>query len=233
MKAGSWGGTNKKFTDYRSEISKYKALEITSDFKNEMRQEFLQRSLELEKLKAGYLVAEKVVLEINNCQKIQSLYIKDMLDILQRQLNSAYRAICQLRSEIDKNFCFVEIPHIYLESEDIIRLDLLNKLINTTLYHMEKGSFVNTSTFRAVVSACAAIIRFLRNEDYGTSDKSLFAYYLGETVGLKTTQHKCCNCGKPLLNYIGYCLNCYETAIEIMFLNEDDGRELYLTKNIR
>lgn len=32
---------------------------------------------------------------------------------------------------------------------------------------------------------------------------------------------------------IGYCLNCYETAIEIMFLNEDDGRELYLTKNIR
>lgn len=210
MIMSSLGTNNKRFADYRAELNKYKESEPDGAIRERMRQDFLQRSSELEKLKAGYLIAEKAVLEIINRGKIQSVYMKDMLDTLQFQLRNAYRAICQLRSEIDQKFKFKKIPEFQPDREDAIRMDILNKLINTTLHHMEEGMFVDTSTFRKVVSDCAEVIRCMKNEDYGTSDKSVFSYYLVETVGLKASQHKCCNCGKTLLNNMVYCLNCYE-----------------------
>lgn len=210
MIMGSLCSNNKRFADYRTELNRYKESELDTAQKTKMRQEFLTRSSELEKLKAGYLIAEKAVLEIKNRGRIQSVYMKDMLDTLQFQLRNAYRAICQLRSEIDQKFKFEKVPEFQPDCEEAIRLDILNKLINTTLYHMEDGLFVDTSTFRKVVSDCAEIIRCMKNEEYGISDKSVFSYYLMETVGLKATQHKCCNCGKPLLNNTVYCLNCYE-----------------------
>lgn len=206
----SLGSNKKRFADYRTELNRYKASELDTAQKTKMRQEFLTRSSELEKLKAGYLIAEKAVLEIKNRGRIQSVYMKDMLDTLQFQLRNAYRAICQLRSEIDQKFKFEKVPEFQPDCEEAIRLDILNKLINTTLYHMEDGLFIDTSTFRKVVSDCAEIIRCMKNEEYGISDKAVFSYYLMETVGLKATQHKCCNCGKPLLNNTVYCLNCYE-----------------------
>ena len=204
---------DKRFAVYRTELNRYKESEPDGAIKERMRQEFLRRSSDLEKLKVGYLIAEKAVLEIINRGKIQSVYMNDMLDTLQFQLRNAYRAICQLRSEIDQKFKFKKIPESQPEREDNIRRDILNKLINTTLHHMEEGLFVDTSTFRKVVSDCAEVIRCMKNEDYGTSDKSVFSYYLMETVGLKASQHKCCNCGKPLLNNMVYCLNCYERNV--------------------
>jgi hypothetical protein len=210
MIMSSLGSNCKCFDDYRAELNRYKETEDNSALKEKIRQEFIQKSSELEKLKAGYLVAEKAILEIINRRNIQSVYMQDMLDTLQFQLRNAYRAICQLRSEIDTKFGFHKAPAFQLEREDVIRIELLNKLINTTLHHMEDGLFVDTSTFRNVVSDCAEVIRCLKNENYRSSDKSVFSYYLMETVGLKITQHKCCNCGKPLLSNTVYCLNCYE-----------------------
>lgn len=209
----SLGTGNKRFADYRTELSKYEESAPDGVKKERMRQEFLRKSSELEKLKAGYLIAEKAVLEVINKEKIQSIYMKDMLDTLQFQLRNAYRAICRLCYEIDQKFKFKKIPESQPECEDAIRMDILNKLINTTLYHMEKGRFVDTSTFRKVVSDCAEIIRCMKNEDYGTSDKSVLSYYLMETVGLKESRHKCCNCRKTLLNNVAYCLNCYERNV--------------------
>lgn len=213
MIMSSLGINNKRFADYRTELNKYKESEPDGAIKERMRQDFLRKSSELEKLRAGYLIAEKAVLETINRGKIQSVYMKDMLDTLQFQLRNAYRAICQLRSEIDQKFQFKKIPEFQPDREDAIRMDVLNKLINTTLHHMEEGLFVDTSTFRKVVSDCAEVIRCMKNEDYGTSDKSVFSYYLMETVGLKASQHKCCNCGKTLLNNTVYCLNCYERNV--------------------
>lgn len=201
---------DKRFADYRIELNRYTESKPDDTIKEGMRQAFLRRSADLEKLKAGYLIAEKAVLEINNRGKIQSDYMKDMLETLQFQLRNAYRAICQLRFEIDQKFNFQHIPDFQADQEDNIRMDILNKIINTTLHHMEEGLFVDTSTFRKVVSDCAEIIRYLRNENYGTSDKSVFSYYLMETSGLKESQYKCRNCGKALLNNMVYCLNCYE-----------------------
>lgn len=210
--SSSWTN-NKRFADYRTELNRYKESEPDDAIKERMRQDFSWRFSGLEKLKAGYLIAEKAVLEIINRGKIQSVYMKDMLDTLQFQLRNAYRSICQLCSEIDQKFKFKKIPEFQPDREDAIRMDILNKLINTTLHHMEEGLFVDTSTFRRVVSDCAEVIRCMKNEDYGTSDKSVFSYYLMETVGLKASQHKCCNCGKTLLNNTVYCINCYERNV--------------------
>lgn len=201
---------NKRFADCYDELNEYDEADLDAAKKANLRQEFLQRSSELEKLKAGYLVAEKAVLRVINRGKLQSDYMKDMLDILQSQLRDAYRAICELRFEIDQKFKFEKALEFQPDREDDIRLDVLNKLMNTALYHMESGRFADTNTFRKVVSDCAEIIRCMRNEDYGTSDKSVFSYYLMVTMGLKETRHKCCNCGKPLLDHVAYCLHCYE-----------------------
>lgn len=204
---------NKRFAEYLVELDGYTESEPDDTIKEGMRQAFLRRSSDLEKLKAGYLIAEKALLEINNRGRIQSDYMKDMLYTLQFQLRNAYRAICQLRFEIDQKFNFQKIPDFQADQEDNIRMDILNKIISTTLHHMEEGFFVDTSTFRKVVSDCAEVIRCMKQEDFGTSDKSVFSYYLMETLGLKEGQYKCRNCGKPLLNNIEYCLNCYERNV--------------------
>jgi hypothetical protein len=209
----SLGSNYKRFDDYRAKLNRYEEVEDDSILKGKMRQEFIQKSSELERLKASYLVAEKVILEIINDGDIQSVYMKDMLNTLQYQLNGAYKAICQLCSEIDKRFDICKIPFFQPEREEIIRMNLLNKLINTTLYHMEEGLFVDNSVFKRVVSDCAKLIRCLENEDYRINDKSVFTYYLMKTMGMKTTQYKCRNCGEPLLNNTVYCLNCYERNV--------------------
>ncbi len=206
----SLSSNDKRFADYRAELNKYAKPNQDDAQKVKIRQDFLQRSSELEKLKVGYLVAEKAVLEIINRGKIRSAYMEDMLDALQFQLRNAYREICKLRAEIDEKFKFETIPEFQPDREETIRMDILSTLVNTTLHHMEEGTFADTSTFRMVVSDCAEIIRCMEDEDYGISDKAVFSYYLIETVGLKVTQHKCRNCGNPLLNNVGYCLNCYE-----------------------
>lgn len=86
MIMSSLGTYNKRFADYRTELNKYKESESDAAIKERIRQYFLQRSSELEKLKAGYLIAEKVVLEIINRGKIRSVYMNDMLDTLLFQL---------------------------------------------------------------------------------------------------------------------------------------------------
>ena len=89
MIMSSLGTNNKRFADYRTELNRYNELEPDGAIKESMRQDFLRRSSDLEKLKAGYLIAEKAVLEISNRGKIQSVYMKDMLDTLQFQLRNA------------------------------------------------------------------------------------------------------------------------------------------------
>lgn len=118
---------NQQFADYLVELNRYTESEPDDTIKEGMRQAFLRRSADIEKLKAGYLIAEKAVLEINNRGKIQSDYMNDMLDTLQFQLRNAYRSICQLRFEIDQKFNFQKIPDFQADQEDNIRMDILWK----------------------------------------------------------------------------------------------------------
>lgn len=206
----SFQGTQHRFKKYREKLNQYEPERLSDRQVVEMTEEFCEKSLELERLKAGYLIAEKSVLEIINKGKLQSSYMLDMLNALQHQLQDAYRAICKLRLEIDQKVGLKLDTSIETEDVDIIRLGLLERLIKTSLLHMEKGIFQDTSSFRKVVSDCAELIRCLKNEDYFQSDKMILNYYLVENMGLKRGHYVCKNCGKPLLINIPYCLNCYE-----------------------
>lgn len=206
----SFQGTQHRFKKYREKLNQYEPEKLSDRQVVEMTEEFCEKSLELERLKAGYLIAEKSVLEIINKGKLQSSYMLDMLNALQHQLQDAYRAICKLRLEIDQKVGLKLDTSIETEDIDIIRLGLLERLIKTSLLHMEKGIFRDTSSFRKVVSDCAELIRCLKNEDYFQSDKRILNYYLVENMGLKRGHHVCKNCKKPLLINVPYCLNCYE-----------------------
>ena len=161
-------------------------------------------------MKSGYLIAEKSILEIINRNKLQSTYMKDILNALQHQLQGAYRAICKLRLEIDQKVGLKLTTKIEPENEESIRNGLLERLLKTALLHMEQGVFTSTSSFRKVVADCAEIIRCLQREEYIQRDKAVLNYYLVEKMGIKQGHHVCKNCGKALLMNVPYCLNCYE-----------------------
>lgn len=204
-------GFQYSFKKYRDELKRYEPERLNDEQINQMKEEFRLKSMELERLKAGYLIAEKSILEIINRGKLQSTYMQDMLDALQHQLQGAYKGICKLRLEIDKKISLnLDTYSIEVENEEIIRMSLLERLVKTSLLHMEKSVFCDTSTFRKVVSDCAELIRCLKKEEYLQSDKMVLNYYLVENMGLKAGHHVCKNCGKPLLTNVPYCLNCYE-----------------------
>lgn len=206
----SFQGSQYNFKKYRDTLKQYESETLDNKTKVQMREDFMKKSIELERLKSGYLIAEKSVLEIINRDRLQSTYMKDVLNALQYQLQGAYRSICKLRSEIDNKVGLKMNSGIVSEDEESIRKDLLERLIKTTLLHMEKGVFISTSSFRKVVADCAEIIRCLKKEEYIQSDKTVLNYYLAENMKLKQGHHVCKNCGKLLLANVPYCLNCYE-----------------------
>ena len=97
-----------KYTDFEKEFRRYKSTAIDENEKARIKQEFMKKSVELEKLKAGYLVTEKLIYEIFSRVKIKSVYMDDLLSTLLNQLNDAYSSICLLRTEIDKQFAIVK-----------------------------------------------------------------------------------------------------------------------------
>ena len=206
----SFQDSQHSFEDYREKLNQYEPGQLSSSQLMQMREMLQEKSFELERLKAGYLIAEKSILEIINRRRLQSSYMLDMLNALQHQMQDAYRGICKLIMEIDQKVGSKSDTPIELENEDSIRVELLNRLIKTIVLHMEKGIFQDTSSFRKVVSDCAELIRYLKNEEYLQSDKMILNYYLSEDMGLKTGHHICKNCRKPLLSNVPYCLNCYE-----------------------
>lgn len=206
----SFQGSQHNFKKYRDKLNQFESERLNDEQIAQIREDFREKTIELERLKANYLIAEKSILEIINRGKLQSSYMLDMLNALQHQLQDAYRAICKLRLEIDQKIGLKLDTAIEVENEESIRIGLLDRLIKTSLLHMENGIFQDTSSFRKVVSDCAELIRCLKREEYLQSDKMVLNYYLVEKMGLKNGHHVCKNCGKPLLIDVPYCLNCYE-----------------------
>lgn len=206
----SFQGSQYNFQKYRDELRQYEPEILSINQKAQMKEDFMKKSIELERLKSGYLIAEKNILEIINRNKIQSIYMNDVLNALQRQLQRAYTAICKLRLEIDQKVGLKLTTKIEPTNEENIRNGLLENLLKTMLLHMEQGVFTTTNSFRKVVADCAEIIRCLQREEYNQSDKAVLNYYLVEKMGIKQGHHVCKNCGKALLMNVPYCLNCYE-----------------------
>lgn len=179
--------------------------------KKMLRQQLLDRSAELETIKSGYLLGEKIVLSVWNTGNLHSSLMIDTVKLLLTELRNSYQAICELRQKINRQIGEAIVVHFEPPIEYDIRKNML-KLIGSSMctYLRDFSVIMDTSEFRKVISDFAEIIRCFEQEQYNQQDKKVVRYYLEKDYAIRNSQHKCVNCGAFLLEDIPYCLNCYE-----------------------
>ncbi len=198
------------YNNYYKKLQRFKNINTSQQEKLVIRQEVIEKSLELEQIKVGYLLTEKIILQIENKNLLCSQLIKDIIGVYKEQIHKGYQAICDLRQEIDRHVGKVYISAIKLENEERIRKDILERLINSIILYMNEGVIAETSSCRKVVNDCAELIRYMEQEQYSMANKEVVMYYLEKTFKLRKSQHRCVNCHESLYEEVPYCLNCYE-----------------------
>ena len=176
-----------------------------------LRQQLTERSSELETIKSGYLLGEKVVLSASNPGKLQSSLIVDTVKLLLAELRKSYQAICDLRQKINHQLGETIIVQFEPAVESDIRKNMLKMIGSSIVAYLHDTSVIlDTSEFRKVIYDFAEIIRCFEQEQYNQPEKKIVRYYLEKDFKMKNGHLKCVNCGNPLLEDIPYCLNCYE-----------------------
>jgi len=204
-------GFNNYDTVYGS-LDKYVEYANNIKAQNEIGKELINNLPELEKIKAEYLVASKIMLKCLNNLDLQTELVSDILETLEKQLDQAYKQICKLRKDIDNKIKIGsrEIAVLPLEPESSIQKRLLKQIMNCILVHMSNGVIINTSECRRVINDASNIIRSLLMENYAWPNKKVFAYYLEKQFQAKKGKTRCKNCGELLYREIPYCINCFE-----------------------
>ena len=176
-----------------------------------LRQQLNKRSSELETIKSGYLLGEKIVLSVWNSGKLQSILIIDTVKLLLEELRKSYQAICALRQKINHQLGETLVVQFEPPVETDIRNNIM-KMIGSSIstYLQDPSLILDTSEFRKVICDFAEILRCFEQEQYNQPDKKIVRYYLEKNFNMKNSQFKCANCGTLLLENIPYCLNCYE-----------------------
>lgn len=165
---------------------------------------------ELEKIKANYLIAERILLNLKKSNEIASSLVTDVLAFIDEQLHQSYIGVCEIINELKCHLPKCVTDTIVPNSEDRISNDLLSSIMNGTLSCLKNGSAIDTSECRKVVNDAANIICFFNKENLSFSKKQIFQYYLENVYKIHKAQCLCCNCHKPLFFEIPYCFNCYE-----------------------
>lgn len=206
--------------DFRSKFSSYheihRALAAYSNSSDEtqkklLRHQLAERSSQLETIKSGYLLGEKIVLEVWNSGKLQSTLIKDTVKLLLTELRNSYQAICDLRQKINKQLGETIEVQFQAPLETDIRKNMLMMIGSSIVAYLRDSSVkLNTSDFRKVVCDFAEIIRCFEHEQYNQPEKKIVMYHLEKDFNMKNSHFKCANCGTLLLEDMPYCLNCYE-----------------------
>lgn len=210
MIIGSMWKGDSQYGNYYKKINDYKDSRLSTEEKIKIRDELIEKSTELEKIKVSYLLAKKAILQIMNKNIISSLLLIDILNILNEQIDRSYKEICEIRHEIDKRLKISSIPNFTPENEDIIKSNLLKQLINCVIKYMNEGLLKDTCSCRKIVNDCAELIRCFKQERYNQQNKRVFMYYLEKDLKLRKIHHRCTNCQEILYREIPYCLNCYE-----------------------
>lgn len=179
--------------------------------KQRLRQQLVKQSSELEIIKSGYLLGEKVVLSVWNPGKLQSSLMVDTVKLLLTELRKSYQAICDLRQKINHQLGKTILIQFEPPLEADIRKNML-KMIGSSIvaYLQEPSVILDTSEFRKVVYDFAEIILCFEQEQYNQPKKKIVRYHLEKDFKMKNSHLKCANCGNHLLEDIPYCLNCYE-----------------------
>lgn len=205
---------------FRGQFSSYheisNALTAYSNSNNDeqkklLLQQLTERSSELETIKTGYLLGEKVVLAVSNTGKLQSSLMLDTVELLLAELRKSYQAICDLRQKINHQLGETIVVQFEPPLESDIRKNMMKMIGSSIVTYLQDTSVIlNTSEFRKVVYDFAEIIRCFEQEQYNQPEKKIVRYYLEKDFKMKNGRFKCANCGSLLLEDIQYCLNCYE-----------------------
>ena len=167
----------------------------------------------MEKIKANYLIAERILLGLKNSNDITSVLVNDVITFIYEELQRSYLGVCEIVNQLCVSLSNRSIEEIVPDSEDRISNDLLNYIINGILSCLKNGSDIDTSECRKVVKNTADIICYFTKESLSFSKKQIFSYYLESKFKITKSKCLCCNCHKPLLSDIPYCFNCYERNI--------------------
>lgn len=193
--------------EYCNKISQSKSCsEIDAD-------DLLLQSCKLEKLKANYLIAEKMILELKNKNILNSYLVIEIVDTFINQLKYAYISLCEIRKEIDKLLSSTFNGNVSADSEETIRNDILTAIMKSVIECLKNSSVIDTSECRKVVNDSAEIICYFAIEKYNMSRKQIVSYYFEKNAGLLKSNCECKNCGKKLYLNMPYCFNCYERNI--------------------
>lgn len=197
---------------YQSIYHKLRTYSNSDDKKKQLiHQQLVKQSSELETIKSGYLLGEKIVLRIWNSGKLQSSLITDTVKLLLSEFRTSYYAICDLCQDINCQLDKKAIPRFNPPPESEVRKNLIGMLSSSIVAYLQDFSvLLDTSEFRKVVHDFALIIQFFEQEQYNQPEKKIVCYYLEKNFGIKNSRFKCTNCGSYLLEDIPYCLNCYE-----------------------
>lgn len=200
----------KSYYEIRRTLEDYSNNKVYEE-KCRLKKSLIEQSSELEAIKIGYLLGEKIVLSIWNRGNLRSDLMIDTVQLLLSELQKSYHAICDLRLEINKRLGETAAVQFEVPSEKAIRKNMLNLIGSSIVSYLKDDSVIlDTSTFRKVVFDFAEIIRCFKREQYNQPDKKVVHYHLEKEFHLNLGQHRCGNCGSVLLKDIPYCLNCYE-----------------------
>lgn len=201
-----------KFTGVNSNL--HKSINFIHKNSNLLDEKDLVAQLfELEKLKTLYLVAEKIVLKfIKDCE-IKSHLISEITDFFLCELQQSYKSTCKIINESNMKAKIETTPNILIDSDDTIKRDILNSIINSCIQCLKSGTLIDTSECRKVVNDLASAICHFTNESLSFSKKQILSYYLENELKFPKSNHQCSNCHKQLLFNLPYCFNCYERNI--------------------
>lgn len=192
----------------------YRTLTAYSNSSNDeqkklLHQQLTERSSELETIKSGYLLGEKIVLSAWNSGKLQSNLMVDTVKLLLSELRKSYQAICNLRQKINHQLGEAIVIQFEPPLESDIRKNMMRMISSSIVAYLQDASVVlDTSEFRKVVYDLAEIARFFEQEQYNQPEKKIVRYHLERDFKMKNGHFKCVNCGSLLLEDIPYCLNC-------------------------
>ena len=184
---------------------------FTADDRKQRKIQLTAKIMELETIKAEYLLEEKMVLTMLNRGILQSLFMQNQAELLGEELRKSYHGICDLRMKIDHEIGEHITTEVKIRSDKELGEKLLHLTITSVLIYLgQKSTYLDTSEFRKIVADMAEWIKFIEKCDFNQPGKKIVRYYLEKEFGLKETQLMCMNCGSKLLEDIPYCFNCYE-----------------------
>ena len=179
--------------------------------KQYLRQQLLSKLSELETIKIGYLLGEKAILSILNKNILQSPFVVDDLNLFLSEIRQSYQSICEVKHEILQKLNNISDVQIRAPMEREVLKNILHLILLSMISYLKNNLTVqmDTSDFRKIVVDMATMIKSLDPPQIIQVNKQIVLAYLMENFDIEYGQKCCRNCGKPMLNEIPYCLNCY------------------------